>query len=51
VPDIDTYQRTVDRLLNKEIGINRYFTYVVTKTVKEGNSPERLEQISATGNA
>ena len=51
VPDIDTYQRTVDRLLNKEIGINRFFTYVVTKTVKEGNSPERLEQISATGNA
>lgn len=34
-PDIDAYQRTIDRLLTSEIGIDRYFSYVVTKTVKE----------------
>lgn len=34
-PDIDTYQRLVDGLLDREIGIERYFTYIVTKTIKE----------------
>jgi len=34
-PDIDAYQRFVDGLLDREIGIERYFTYIVTKTVKE----------------
>ena len=34
-PDIDTYQRFVDGLLEREIGIERYFTYIVTKTIKE----------------
>ncbi|BCH28211.1 AsnC family transcriptional regulator [Mesorhizobium sp. L-8-10] len=33
--DIDAYQRLVDRLLEREIGIDRYFTYIVTKAVKE----------------
>ena len=33
--DIDAYQRLADRLLEAEIGIARYFTYVLTKTVKE----------------
>jgi Lrp/AsnC family transcriptional regulator of ectoine degradation len=33
--DIDAYQRLVDALLERDIGIGRYFTYVVTKTVKE----------------
>ena len=33
--DIDAYQRLVDSLLEREIGIDRYFTYIVTKTVKE----------------
>lgn len=33
--DIDAYQRLVDALLEREIGIDRYFTYIVTKTVKE----------------
>ena len=32
--DIDSYQRVIDRLLAAEIGIERYFTYVVTKQVK-----------------
>ncbi|TKT75031.1 Lrp/AsnC family transcriptional regulator [Aquamicrobium sp. LC103] len=33
--DIDAYQRLIDDLLQREIGIDRYFTYIVTKTVKE----------------
>ena len=33
--DIDAYQRLVDSLLEREIGIDRYFTYIVTKTVKD----------------
>ncbi|RWM35926.1 MAG: Lrp/AsnC family transcriptional regulator [Mesorhizobium sp.] len=33
--DIDAYQRFVDALLEREIGIDRYFTYIVTKTMKE----------------
>lgn len=33
--DIDAYQRLVDALLERQIGIDRYFTYIVTRTVKE----------------
>lgn len=33
--DIDSYQRLVDRLLATDIGIQRYFTYIVTRTVKD----------------
>ncbi|BCH05368.1 AsnC family transcriptional regulator (plasmid) [Mesorhizobium sp. 131-2-5] len=33
--DVDAYQRLVDALLEREIGIDRYFTYIVTKTVKD----------------
>jgi Lrp/AsnC family transcriptional regulator of ectoine degradation len=33
--DIDAYQRLVDGLLDRELGIERYFTYIVTKTVKD----------------
>jgi Lrp/AsnC family transcriptional regulator of ectoine degradation len=33
--DIDAYQRLIDRLLDHEIGIDRYFSYVVTRTVKD----------------
>ena len=33
--DIDAYQRLVDGLLGQELGIDRYFTYIVTKTIKE----------------
>ncbi|MBW0159542.1 Lrp/AsnC family transcriptional regulator [Sedimentimonas flavescens] len=33
--DIDAYQRLVDELLAAEIGIERYFTYIVTRTVKD----------------
>jgi len=34
--DVDSYQRLMDRLLEANIGIDRYFSYVVTKPVKEG---------------
>ena len=33
--DVDAYQRLVDGLLQREIGIDRYFTYIVTRTVKD----------------
>lgn len=33
--DIDAYQRLIDGFLAREIGIERYFTYIVTKTVKD----------------
>ncbi len=36
--DIDAYQRLVDMLLEREIGIDRYFTYIVTRTVKDDSS-------------
>lgn len=32
--DIDSYQRFVDRILSMEIGVQRYFTYIVTRQVK-----------------
>jgi Lrp/AsnC family transcriptional regulator of ectoine degradation len=38
-PDIDAYQRLIDRLLLQEIGIDRYFTYIVTRTVKTAPQP------------
>ncbi|MCO7229129.1 Lrp/AsnC family transcriptional regulator [Halomonas sp. CnH100-B] len=31
---IDSYQRLMDKWLVSEVGIERYFTYIVTKTVK-----------------
>src|SRR5690606_20294396 len=36
VRDIDAYQRLVDDLLEAHVGLTRYFTYVVTKLVKQG---------------
>lgn len=38
-PDIDAYQRLIDRLLIADIGIDRYFTYVVTRPVKTALQP------------
>jgi len=40
-PDIDGYQRLIDRLLLAEIGIDRYFTYIVTRVVKARASSRR----------
>lgn len=33
--DIDQYQRLIDRWLTSDLGIERYFTYIVTKTIKQ----------------
>ena len=33
--DVDAYQRIIDRLLEGDAGIDRYFTYIVTRTVKD----------------
>ncbi|WP_294640538.1 Lrp/AsnC family transcriptional regulator [uncultured Aureimonas sp.] len=33
--DVEAYQRLIDGWLEREIGIHRYFTYVVTKVVKD----------------
>ena len=37
--DIDSYQRLVDHLLEARVGLARYFTYVVTKPVKQAGAP------------
>ncbi|MDR9484279.1 MULTISPECIES: Lrp/AsnC family transcriptional regulator [Sediminimonas] len=37
--DIDEYQRLIDALLEARIGLARYYTYIVTKTVKEAGTP------------
>ena len=37
--DIDSYQALIDTLLNAQIGLSRYYTYVVTKPVKTGAVP------------
>jgi len=36
---IDDYQRFVDSILKADIGLKRYYTYVVTKHVKKSSSP------------
>ncbi|WP_347976227.1 hypothetical protein [Bosea vestrisii] len=33
MPDIDSYQRLIDRLLEPANGIERYYSYVVTKSI------------------
>ena len=38
-PSIDSYQRLIDGLLERDIGLKRYFTYIVTKEVKAGAPP------------
>lgn len=37
--DIDSYQRFMDALLDRGLGVVRYFTYVVTKPVKQSSGP------------
>lgn len=36
---INSYQRLIDRLLDRKIGLARYFTHIVTKNVKSGTGP------------
>lgn len=40
---IDAYQRLMDEWLMSDIGIERYFTYIVTKTVKCEAPPLQFE--------
>jgi Lrp/AsnC family transcriptional regulator of ectoine degradation len=42
--DIDAYQRLVDAMLSDDIGLRRYFTYVVTKPVKTAPCPPISDQ-------
>ncbi|MDH7792093.1 Lrp/AsnC family transcriptional regulator [Ochrobactrum sp. AN78] len=44
--DIDGYQRLIDRLLDQNIGIERYFTYIVTKLVKDEKTGVALSLLS-----
>ena len=37
--DIEAYQRLIDQMLEARIALARYFTYVVTKTVKDSPLP------------
>ena len=46
VRSIDSYQRTMDRWLVSDAGIERYFTYIVTKTVKRATLNIEDEQLA-----
>ncbi|MBZ9559898.1 MULTISPECIES: Lrp/AsnC family transcriptional regulator [unclassified Modicisalibacter] len=41
---VDAYQRLIDEWLVSDLGIERYFTYIVTKTVKHAPPPLGLEE-------
>ncbi|MGO1247388.1 MAG: Lrp/AsnC family transcriptional regulator [Oceanisphaera sp.] len=36
---IDQYQRLMDSWLDSDLAIDKYFTYIVTKTIKQTSSP------------
>lgn len=40
--DVDGFQRLMDALLDRDIGLKRYYSYIVTKPVK-GNGPPPLD--------
>ncbi|KOO12144.1 AsnC family transcriptional regulator, partial [Vibrio xuii] len=42
--DIDQYQRLIDNWLDSEGGIERYFTYIVTKTIKSNAGTREIKQ-------
>lgn len=49
---INSYQQLIDRLLDRQVGLTRYFTYVVTKEVKSDSSlpfAQLLDDNSAAG--
>ena len=35
---IDAYQRLIDQMLDADIGLKRYFTYIVTKEIKRADT-------------
>lgn len=41
--NVDFYQRLIDQLLDRDLGVKRYFTYIVTKPVK--NTPVPLTML------
>jgi Lrp/AsnC family transcriptional regulator of ectoine degradation len=41
--DIDHYQRFIDQLLLEDLGIERYFTYIVTKVIKEATGVPAMD--------
>ena len=43
VQDVDAYQRFMDGMLDSDIGIERYFGYIVTKSVK--SAPDIIPQL------
>ena len=47
--DVDAYQRLIDSLLTAEIGSDRYFTYIVTKAVKESGTLPLRKLLSGDG--
>jgi len=51
VRDVDAYQRLIDGLLVADIGIDRYFTYVVTRAIKTVPQAPVSLAIAAFGDA
>jgi Lrp/AsnC family transcriptional regulator of ectoine degradation len=49
VPNVDAYQRLIDGLLQSGLGIERYYSYIVTKAVKEGAGLPLKRLAEATG--
>lgn len=47
--DIDHYQRVIDNMLLDEIGIDRYFTYIVTKQVKASQGAPLVHLLQHAG--
>lgn len=47
--DIDHYQRIIDGLLLAELGIDRYFTYIVTKQIKHVREVPLLHLLHRAG--
>ncbi len=45
--DIDHYQRFIDQLLLEDVGIERYFTYIVTKVIKTQEAAIPAEALEA----
>ncbi len=39
---IEAYQQLIDQWLAADLGIERYFTYIVTKTVKQSSQAHRI---------
>ncbi|VFT46221.1 AsnC family transcriptional regulator [Pseudomonas aeruginosa] len=46
--DIDHYQRFIDQLLLEDLGIERYFTYIVTKVIKPLDAAVPAEALAGT---